>query len=381
MSDIDQILRQAGRELRTSFENGPVPVRRPRRRVRPVVGLAAAAATVATFLPVMLFFASHADPMDAAATTQPDVHVASPTTAATSPVAIDTPAETTTTTPAPPACVGSPPLTVSLPDDFVGPEPGLVAGSATLEAGQVGWHYTGRGGVVELVWPPDSRHTEDAVWGADRFDGVTVDFEAGATALLAVEEGLIIDGVAQGPVVSAWQTVPTEVMTGPCDAVQMDVYSLTAEGPVRSGFTLGYYPPEGGDRPAAAIFPTLARERDTTMVVEAFDVDELPPLLACNTGPDPSVTAPGPRSETFEAEHRFETPSLALEDFLLTESAQYLPSTGYFELSLPDGSVVYVNPYDDLSGNPRPEDGIVVAVTVTPDDTGWAVARIDTSGC
>jgi len=77
----------------------------------------------------------------------------------------------------------------------------------------------------------------------------------------------------------------------------------------------------------------------------------------------------------------FSTPVGALEGLLGGAAAETWPKTGYFELHEPDGSITYGNPIDDMSADPRPENGLVVSVSVVQQEDGWAVDSWSTSGC
>jgi hypothetical protein len=111
-----------------------------------------------------------------------------------------------------------------------------------------------------------------------------------------------------------------------------------------------------------------------------MEVEVVPEVVECSGGSEAAgFEVPPNKSETIADPQPFPTPLEALEALLSGQEGW--PKTGYFELHEPDGSITFGNPQDDMSADPRPENGIVIAVSVIEMDGGWAVDSWSTSGC
>jgi hypothetical protein len=266
------------------------------------------------------------------------------------------------------ACGSELPFEVDLPEDFSGPFDGASPDSiAAAENGQLVVHWTGRGGSVELRWPGDTAHLAGVTWGE-------LPPDLSDNTIFLLEWTPIVDGVAQEPVVDAFGFLPSDEMEGPCDAVQLKVYTGGGAGEeVSAGFG-----PGSGDELGITVHPSLPRPRDLILIVDTLSVDEIPPVVACEGG---APNRPPNQTRSIEDGPSFATAREALQGILATPDAETWPKTGYFELILDNGSIVYGNPLDNLSANPLPDTGLVIAVTVQQTETGWTATGWETSGC
>jgi hypothetical protein len=114
------------------------------------------------------------------------------------------------------------------------------------------------------------------------------------------------------------------------------------------------------------------------VIVDTLSVDEIPPVVACEGG---APNRPPNQTRSIEDGPSFATAREALQGILATPDAETWPKTGYFELILDNGSIVYGNPLDNLSANPLPDTGLVIAITVQQTETGWTATGWETSGC
>jgi hypothetical protein len=330
----------------------------------PVFAFAAAAVAVILIvgLPVVLLQGMSGDQPPAT-----DAVVAPSTTADVEPTT--TVISPTTTIPVP-VCGTQLPFSTVLPEDFDGPNPGPSPQAVdALEPGQTIVHWTGRGGSVELRWPANAEYIESAVWGADPI------IEGGGSSFVLVQD-LTIDGVEYQDVPQGYDRLPTDGMTGPCDAVQLTVFRPNGTATVGSGFG-----PEDTHSPnTLVVHPDIPRPRDLQLVVGTMEVEVVPEVVECSGGSEAAgFEVPPNKSETIADPQPFPTPLEALEALLSGQEGW--PKTGYFELHEPDGSITFGNPQDDMSADPRPENGIVIAVSVIEMDGGWAVDSWSTSGC
>lgn len=305
----------------------------------------------------------------------PIAAVASTSTTSTPAETTTSVADTTTTATVLPSCGSELPFTTILPEDFQGPFPGPSPDASNpAEAGQTLMHWTGRGGSVELRWPANLEYTEGKQWGAPPNSPDT-----DLVAFVTIED-LTIDGVEHPNSIVSYGVLPTDVMEGPCDAVQMSVF-----GPDRDdgritlvGASFGLEDPE---RPnTLVLYPELPRPRDLELVVDSLSVDEVPEVLECSGGSEAAgFEVPPIKSETISDPQPFPTPVEALEALLA--SMEGWPKTGYFELHEPDGSITYGNPLDDMSLDPRPENGLVISISVIESEGTWKVDAWSSSGC
>lgn len=359
----EQNLERAGADLRAASASMPFPQTRVRKPTRQ--GLIAFATGLAAALLIGIpFFLTR--------TSQPDgvpVVAAADTTTTTIPAATTTSAPPTTTiTESAPVCGTELPYQVTLPEDFKGPIEGPSPHAPDpAENGQLVRHWLGRDGSVEIRWPADQEYLEDAMWGESEYDGPRND-----PLMFIGPPSPDADGVER-PFVT--DVLPTEVMSGPCDGAQLAVYMATENAESELvGATFG-----AGDEEELVIYPGLARLRERVLIVETIETDTIPEVLACDGGPGVDFV---PRNNgTTPDSPAFGTPEEALQDLLNTEVADTWPQVGYFELVSSNGTVTYANPYDDNSPDPRPENGLVISVTVIEREGGWTVTEWETSGC
>lgn len=360
-------LEKAGADLRASASSMPYPQIRARKPVRR--GLIAFATGLAVALIIGI-------PSYLTRTSSPDVlPVGAPadSTTTTAPATTTSVLASSTTVATPLACGGELPYQVTLPEDFNGPNMGPSPHAPDpAEEGQLIVHWLGRDGSVEIRWPANAEYMEGAVWGDTAAEGARPAPEDDWPLFIGPEFP-DVDGVDR-PIVGT--ILPTAVMSGPCDASQLAIYSPNGEG-VESDLVAATFGTSGQE--GLVIFPELARPRDKALVVETIETDTIPEVVACDGGP--GVDFVPKKSGTTPDSPVFASPEEALQDILGTDIAGTWPKVGYFELVSPDGTITYGNPYDDNSADPRPENGLVISVTVVEGESGWSVTKWETSGC
>lgn len=285
------------------------------------------------------------------------------------PVATTTVPETSSTSPGLRSCGTELPFHVTLPDDFTGPNVGPSPHAPSpAEEGQLIIHWLGRDGSVEIRWPANEEYLRDAEWGEPEEIQPEPDWP-----MFIGPSFPDVDGVDR-PIVSS--VLPTSAMTGPCDASQLAIYSPSGDGEDASlvGATFG----TGGEE-GLVIYPGLLRPQDKVLVVETIETDTLPEVRACDGGPE-AQSVPKKFGTTSDSPV-FDTPEEALQDMLDTSIARNWSNVGYFKLVSPDGTITFGHPYDDNSPDPRPDNGLVIAVTVVEVEGGWSVTQWETSGC
>jgi hypothetical protein len=347
------------------------PPRHTRRIPGPVLALMAALVVVTVGMVVRILVPppvgvlSPAPPQDAAGPASSDPTLSNPEVVPTTSGLAESP-----TVPEP-LCGPELPFTAVLPDDFVGPTAGPSPDSdRPLEEGQLALHWTGRGGSVELRWPADANQTSTSLpTPADRDDRFS----------FIVVQPVMIDGEDKGLLPEAHATYPThptdevEIVDDPCDVTQLAIY-----GPVTSA---SFAWPEAAENPTVKILPDMPRSGHDQLVVASLAVEQLPEVVACSGSDREDV--PATRSSTVSDPEVYATPTEALEALLTTSDAESWAKTGYFELIEPDGSVTFGKPFEaDPLSEPTPDDGLLIAVSVTPvEDGGWMVDSWTTSGC
>jgi hypothetical protein len=363
-------LEQAGAVLRAATSSIPFPELRTSRRFHG--GLVAAVTGLALVLVIGI-------PAYVAQTPVPGG--GAPLGAADSTTTTQIPEATTTTTPgittttitgAIPsfACDAELPWNIELPEDFTGPHDGPSPHSSrSADDGQTIVHWLGRDGSVEVRWPVDSEYLEGVQWG-ETPDWTQRDFSEFALFLFTDPDP------GTFATVGASEVLPAELMEGPCDAAQLSVYA-PRDSEFSSANSATFGPSGTAD---VVIYPNLPRPRDKLLVVETLEVTEIPDVVECGGGPGVEDVPPN-KSGTTPDSPVFDTPEEALENLLSTDVAETWPKKGYFELVMPNGTIIYANPYDDLSPNPRPDGAVVVSVTVVEQGNGWAVTEWETSGC
>jgi hypothetical protein len=361
----EQNLERAGADLRAASVSMPFPQMRVHKPIRQGFIAFATGLVVALIIGVPLFLTR---------TSPPDgVPGGAPADTTTTEVPVTTttsgPPTTATTEAAAPACGTELPYQVTLPEDFTGGIDGPSPHAPDpAEDGQLILHWLGREGSVEIRWPANAEYLEDALWGEPNYDGS----RNPDSPMFIGPPFPDVDGVER-PFVA--DVLPTDAMSGPCDGAQLAVYLPTENSESEFvGATFGT-----GGQEGLVIYPGLARPRDKVLIVETIETDTIPEVLACDGGPGvdsvPRKTGTTPDSTVFG------TPEEALQDLLGTDVAATWPKVGYFELVSSNGTVTYGNPYDDNSPDPRPDNGLVVSVTVIEVEGGWTVTEWETSGC
>jgi len=365
-------LDQAGAALRAATSSMPIPRPRTRRSFRGAAMAFAAGLALALVVGIPAYIAHAPPPGGGGPAGAPDT-TGTPQIPGTTTTSVHATTITTGTTAVNPsfACGETLPWDVQLPEDFTGPHEGPGPHSSTpADEGQFMVHWLGREGSVEIRWPANSEYLEGVEWG-EPIGRTGRDFDEFALFLFTDPESGAFATVA------AAEVLPTEIMDGPCDAGQLEVYESGSDSGFSSDNSATFGPSEDAD---VVIYPNLPRPRDKVLVVETLETSEIPEVIECQGGPGVEDTPPN-KTGTAPDGPVFDTPEEALEDLLSTEVADTWPKTGFFELVTPDGTVTYGNPYDDMSPDPRPENGLVISVTVVEGDTGWSVTQWETSGC
>jgi hypothetical protein len=365
-------LEDAGADLRTAISSMPFPPLRTRQGRRGWMMAFVGAAAVALLIGIPAFLARTQAPGGGTVAGATDTTT---TTRVSEVTATSTPETTTTTTitrvnPSY-VCGAELPWGVGLPEDFTGPHEGPSPHSSdTAEDGQLIVHWLGRDGSVEIRWPANTKYIEDAEWGAPmEWDGGNP--EDFALFLFADPHPETLQTVG------ATEVLPTEIMETPCDAAQLKVFASEEDAAFSAGNGATFGESENAD---VVIYPNLPRLRDKVLIVETVETSNIPEVVTCQGGPEvedvpPNKTGNTPNGSTFD------TPEDALQDLLSTEVADTWPKKGYFKLVTPDGNIVFGNPYDDMSPEPRPSNGLVISVTVDQVYDGWTVTQWETSGC
>jgi hypothetical protein len=263
------------------------------------------------------------------------------------------------------ACGFQLPFSVELPDDFDGPVDGPSPDSDPLEHGQLGVHWTGRQGSVEIRWPTDIAYRGDDVEATGTPENVS----------------FILFGTSEGPQVfgdnpHGFPDVDSGTLEGDwaendCHVAQLIVYGPEGE-PAGSVLVVG--DPQA-DPSVLRLAPTLSRPGQSELVVESRTVDVVPDVIPCQGTPD-EPTLSGTIAEPIV----YPTAAEALRAYV--ETRDRWPNVGYFEFIEPDGTITYGRPFEpDPMTAPTPDDGLVIAVSVVPRGDGWAVDAWESSGC
>lgn len=354
-------LERAGADLRGAVAAMSAPTFRARaHRSNAVLAFSAGIAAVVALIAIPLYLTRAPGPLDSPV----GAAASSTTTSSTKQTMADSSTTTIHESIAPLVCGDELPYTVALPEDFDGPIDGPSPESGEpAEDGQLVVHWLGRDGSVEIRWPANQEYLEGAEWGSDpAWGGPDTDF-ALFFAVAPVED----DRRAE---IMGSELVPTDLMTGPCDAIQMVAYGPGHDGVLgRRG--VADFEATGGKM--LTIYPDLLRPRDTQLILDTVQTDEVPEVVACTAG-DGSL---GPENMTGTAPDKsvYQSTVEALEAVLNTDVAERWPKTGFFELAHTDGTITYVNPVDDQSLDPQPQDGAVVSITVEQSGAGWTVTR------
>ncbi len=356
-------LERAGAALRAAVETMPFPqLRRPTPYHRALMAFSAGLVVAILAIGIPLLLARSPGPAE------------SPLAPANAPSTTATPDTTTSSSASATAaaaytCGPELPYTVALPEDFAGPASGASPHSPDpVESGQLVLHWTGRDGSVEIRWPTNAEFTDGAEWGANPvWSGPDSEFALFITPAPSNE--------GRSEKMMMFELLPTDLMSGLCDASQLVVYGpaqLDGARPRRGAGT------GTNDDADLIIYPNLPRPRDTQLIMDTVEIDQAPPVVLCTGG-----EGAGPPNKKMNTPNGpiYDTPAEALEALLAADAAEFWPKTGFFELVASDGSIIYGNPLDDNSLNPRPKNGLVVAVSVIQVDSGWTVDGWETSGC
>lgn len=362
MSSLEDRLESAGRETRSVFERRPLPaVHAPSPWTR-TLAFAGGAAVVALLIAVPAVL-SGGEPVPFGSPGTPEAPAVGATSEPGTSVA-DTSA--TTIAPAPVyVCNGELPVDVELPDDFAGPKSGASPqASQPLEDGQLGRHWTGRDGSVEIRWPTDLEYREKNVKPTGTPENVSfIVFHSDGAEVFADNPHGFPDSEPGAP--------DSDWVANDCHIAQLTVF-----GP--EGSTDASFLTVGGPESQSSVVrlaPTLPRPGENQLVVETRTVEILPEVIACQ-GPSDEPT----RSDTVAEPVAFPTPVEALQAYV--ESVDHWPNTGYFEFVETDGTITYAKPFEpDPMVAPSPDDGLVIAVSVVPMGDGWAVDGWESSGC
>lgn len=366
-------LERAGADLRAATSSMPLPTLRTRQGLRGGVMAFAAGLAVALIIGIPAYIAQTSAPGGGTAVGASDSTTTTQTPGTTRASAPSTTTPTTSTeVNSSFACGAELPWDVELPDDFTGPDDGPSPHSLRpAEEGQYIVHWLGRDGSVEIRWPVNAEYLEGVEWGAPPVGRTALDIDEFALFLFSDPD----PGTFQ--TVGAAEVLPSDIMEGPCDAAQLNVFASESD----AAFSAANAPTFGQSEDAdLLIYPNLPRPRDKVLIVETIATSEIPRVIACQGGPEVEDVPPN-RTGTTPDGPVFDTPEEALEDLLTTDVADTWPKRGFFELVTPDGTVIYGNPYDDMSPDPRPENGLVISVTVVEADSGWTVTEWETSGC
>lgn len=269
-------------------------------------------------------------------------------------------------------CGDAMPFVAIGPDAFTGPIDGPSPDAATpAEEGQLVIHWQGQDGSVELRWPPNAEYTSNVIWGQPRTWAEASRQQVSPTSFLAAFPSITENGTPTPLVFDGHASLPSDYMAGPCDAVQVDGYVTTprpGHPPAKVGAGVQGLPaPEGTNDLTVALDWNLPPLRYLVLVLETLSVDELPPVIHCDT--DPPI-----RAQTVTDGPLFDTPLQAFEALLKTDETILWPKTGYYELVMPGGSVTYGRPLEDGSETGlRPPDGLAIAVSVEQTSQGWTV--------
>jgi hypothetical protein len=258
-------------------------------------------------------------------------------------------------------CSSEPPFDVELPDDFAGPVSGMSPQSdESLEPGQSAVHWTGRGGSLELRWP------------IGRELRLNADDYSAAVGVLFVHR---LDGVPEvwsdNPYWLAAEFEESPEIDDDCEVAQLSLFSAPGE---RSD-ALGTVGDPTDDSQILRLAPGLPRAGFDQLIAQRLEVDDVPGVIGCTGNSDPATL-----SEAVAEPTPYPTAAAALEAFV--ETRPTWPKLGYVEFVEPDGSITYGSIFEpDIMAEPDPDNGLVIAVSVTEVDGGWAVVGWASSSC
>ena len=362
MSSLEDRLESAGRETRSVFDRMPLPLAGAPSPWTRTLAFAGGVVVVALLIAVPAVL-SGGEPVPFGSPETPQAPAVGATSEPSTSVA-DTSATTIAPTPVY-VCNGELPVPVELPEDFDGPKSGASPqASQPLEDGQLGMHWAGRDGSVEIRWPTDLEYREDNVEPTGTPENVSfIVFHSDGAEVFGDNPHGFPDSEPGAP--------DSDWVANDCHVAQLTVFG--PEGSTDASFlTVGG--PES-ESSALRLAPTLPRPGENQLVVETRTVEILPEVVACQ-GPADEATI----SDTIADPVVYPTPTEALEAYV--ETVDRWPNVGYFEFFEPDGTITYGVPFEtDPMVAPTPDDGLVIAVSVVPLGNGWAVDTWESSGC
>jgi hypothetical protein len=260
-----------------------------------------------------------------------------------SPDRVRTPAASDTTAAASAkACGTSLPIALAVPTGYEGPRAGSSSDADTAaDPTQLAVTWTTPGGNIELRWPADAANRADVI----ETPGST---DPGFLANTPTTDQTTKSGKVLRTIVFQFPQLPVG-----CQTVQVDVYGDTSKA-------------------VAAITTEITKHPlvSNEPLVKGTSTSTAAPSVAKCTGAVIAVTAPN-RGGAVVATGAYQQPAEALAAFVARD--QTLVQTGYTQLTLADGSVVYANEV-------RP--GVVVtSVHVADTGGGWSVVDWGASGC
>lgn len=244
-----------------------------------------------------------------------------------------------------------------LPDD-----PDATAGPGTFDAdGHLVTRREGQRFAVEALWPAPERQLYARDAGPDappssNFGNYSWrDGSGGAAPLEVVVEQETGDVTALRVLASG-----TVDVTEPC---RYALFTVFDRGKAIARFSYDLGAETGG----AGMIDRAPLVVETRQVAEA-------PTEATPCGGAGATGVPPNRDETPRGPVA-PTPAGALDAYLATPEADFYYHSGYVEMITPDGTYTYGARFDGDASQ------WVTLVTVTPVDGGWAVTRLNSSGC
>ncbi|MEX1005449.1 MAG: hypothetical protein WD156_08775 [Acidimicrobiia bacterium] len=363
MSSLEDRLHSAGRETRSVFDRMPLQAAdTPSPRTR-ALAFAGGVVVVALLIAVPAVL-SGGEPVPFGSPGSPENPPIGATTSEPATSVDDTSA--TTIAPAPVfICGGDLPVSVELPDDFDGPTTGASPQAAEpLEDGQLGVHWTGRDGSVEIRWPTDLGYRGADVGPMGTPGNVSF-------VLFGTDGPGVFADNPHGFPDSEQDSLESDWVANDCHVAQLTVYGPAGSTDASVDTVFG----PASEPSVLRLAPTLPRLGENQLVIETRTVEVPPEVVVCQApSEEPTI------SETIADPVVHPTPTEALQAYV--ETVDRWPNLGYFEFVEPDGTITYGKAFEpDPMTVPTPDDGLVIAVSVVPMGDGWAVDGWESSGC
>jgi hypothetical protein len=254
------------------------------------------------------------------------------------------------------ACAAELPMAITVPAAIRGPIDGPAPGGVPTDPGQVVRHWQRADGAVEARWPAPTPpvygpRTPRASTGSMPASGgrLAVNLHDGDDAGMMFEADLIVELAAE--------PLEEQSFSGGCDVVELAV--TTAETRWSTGVSLTSL--------------TTSTEPEfislEPRIVERRTVDTAPnAAVACK--PPEGIRPPPNRLEGPDLSMRSSTAAGVLVEYLSDQN--FLPTTGYVEMTEADGSVTF-----------GVDEGLgwSILVFVAEDADGWYLQGSDSSGC